>query len=422
MTFSESGALLSARSGILDLMDDLGQAMTTDPGMRMLGGGNPAHIPEVDAAWRQRMKAIMEDGDALEKMLGNYDPPRGNPHFISALAACLNKANGWHLTPENIAITAGGQTAFFYLFNLLAGRMKHGRIHRILLPLVPEYIGYANQGLHPGLFHGCPAIIESMGPHRFKYRVDFDAVERALQEGDIGALCISRPTNPTGNVLTDAEIARLSLLARDSNVPLIIDGAYGLPFPGAVFTEASPVQADHIILTLSLSKLGLPGTRTGIVIARPEITAAIAGMTSVTGLANTNTGQQLVLPMLDSGELLQLSREVIRPFYEGRSIAAMAWLQASFAGQEDWSVHVSEGAFFFWLRLENLPVSSMEFYTLLKAHKVLVVPGEHFFFGLSEEWPHRHECLRLNFGPEKAVKEGFDIIAATVRELRSTAG
>ncbi len=416
--FSLPGSRLAARSGILDLMDDLGRAMTTDPGMRMLGGGNPAHIPAVDAVWRRRMKELMEDGDALERMLGNYDPPRGNPHFIKALAGCLGGALGWELTPANIAITAGGQTAFFYLFNLLAGPMPDGTRRRILLPLVPEYIGYANQGVGPDMFLGCPARIEELPDHEFKYRVDFAAVEAALARGDIGAICVSRPTNPTGNVLTDEEIARLSGLAKERGIPLIIDNAYGLPFPGAIFTEASPVWEDHIILTLSLSKLGLPGTRTGIVIARPEITEAVASMTSVTGLANTNTGQQLVLPLLVSGEILRLSREVIRPFYENRSRQAHGWLRESFAGMSGWSVHRTEGSFFLWLRLEGLPVTTLELYERLKTRKVLVVPGEHFFFGLETEWPHRHECLRLNYsGPETNVREALDIIAHEVRTL-----
>jgi valine--pyruvate aminotransferase len=416
--FSTTGSRLAARSGILDLMDDLGRAMTTDPDMRMLGGGNPAHIPEVDAIWRRRMTELMSNGDALERMLGNYDPPRGNPHFLKALAGCLNDALGWNIAPENVAVTAGGQTAFFYLFNLLAGLMPDGSHRRILLPLVPEYIGYANQGLEPDFFIGCQAIIEELPENEFKYRVDFAAVEAVLEKETIGAICVSRPTNPTGNVLTDDELERLSTLAQRAGIPLIIDNAYGLPFPGAIFTEATPAWADHIILTLSLSKLGLPGTRTGIVIARPEIAEAIAAMTSVTGLANTNTGQQIVLPLLENGEILRISREIIRPFYETRAHQALGWLREAFAGQSGWSVHRTEGSFFLWLRLQGMPVTTLELYERLKAHKVLVVPGEHFFFGLREEWPHRHECLRLNYsGPERSVREGLRIIAEEVRSL-----
>ncbi len=416
--FSTTGSRLAARSGILDLMDDLGRAMTTDPDMRMLGGGNPAHIPAVDALWRRRMEELLADGDSLERMLGNYDPPRGNPHFIKALAGCLNGALGWNVTPENIAVTAGGQTAFFYLFNLLGGAMPDGTRRKILLPLVPEYIGYANQGLEPDLFTGCQAIIGELPENEFKYRVDFAAVEAALAQENIGAICVSRPTNPTGNVLTDEEIARLSALAEAAGIPLIIDNAYGLPFPGAIFTPASPAWASHIILTLSLSKLGLPGTRTGIVIARPEIAEAVAAMTSVTGLANTNTGQQIVLPLLESGELLRVSREVIRPFYETRARQALEWLREAFAGHQGWSVHRTEGSFFLWLRLQGLPLTTLELYERLKARRVLVVPGEHFFFGLKEEWPHRHECLRLNYsGPGPAVREALQIIAEEVRAL-----
>ena len=332
----------------------------------------------------------------------------------------MNSALGWKLGPENLAVTAGGQTAFFYLFNLLAGEMPQGGRSRILLPLVPEYIGYANQGVGPDLFVGCPAMIENLPDNEFKYRVDFTAVEAALEARDIAAICVSRPTNPTGNVLTDDEIAKLSLLAREYGIPLIIDNAYGLPFPGAIFTDASPVWADHIILTLSLSKLGLPGTRTGVVIAEPKITEAIAAMTSVTGLANTNTGQQIVLPLLANGEILRLSREVIRPFYEERSRKAHGWLAEAFEGQDCWSVHRTEGSFFLWLRLEDLPLTTLELYERLKLRKVLVVPGEHFFFGLKEDWPHRHECLRLNYaGPETVVREALGIIADEVRALRS---
>ncbi len=419
LIFSKAGGLLAGRSGILDLMDDLGRALTGDKAMLMLGGGNPAHIREVDVVWRARMAELMGDGDALERMLGNYDPPRGNPGFIRELAGLLRREFGWEVGEENVAVTAGGQTAFFYLFNLLAGVGVDGRRRRVLLPLVPEYIGYANQGLEAELFVGCGARIVRVGEHDFKYAVDFAAVEAALAVGDVGVMCVSRPTNPTGNVLTDEEVVRLAKLAEGYGIPLVVDGAYGLPFPGAVFVEAAPVYREGMILTLSLSKLGLPGTRTGVVIGPPEIAQAVAAMTSVTGLANTNVGQQLVLPLLGNGEILRLAREVIRPFYEERSRAARRWVEESFAGVRGWSVHVSEGAFFLWLRLEGLPISSLELYERLKQRGVLVVPGEHFFFGLREEWPHRHECLRLNFGgPEEVVRRGIGIIGELVRGLR----
>jgi hypothetical protein len=154
--------------------------------------------------------------------------------------------------------------------NLLAGEFRNGRRKTILLPLVPEYIGYMNQGLAPGLLRAVEPRIEFLPGHRFKYHVDFGRL--AVSE-DVAALCVSRPTNPSGNVLTNNEVHRLAAIARASSVPLIIDNAYGVPFPGILFRDAAPIWDENIILTLSLSKLGLPNTRTGIVVAYPRSSA-----------------------------------------------------------------------------------------------------------------------------------------------------
>jgi len=420
LTFSRLGRKMNAQSGIVSLMDDLGRALTERPDLLMLGGGNPAAVPAMQARWRERMAELLAEGAPFDAMLGNYDSPQGHPAFLAALAGLLRRELGWDVGPEHIAVTLGGQTAFFFLFNLLAGptdidgKVRH---RKILLPLCPEYIGYADQGLDESLFAACRPTIEwprGETAREFKYRVDFTAVEAALADGDIAALAVSRPTNPTGNVLTDAEIHRLAALADAHGVPLIIDNAYGAPFPGVIFTEATPYWSPTTILTLSLSKLGLPGTRTAAVIAPPAVITALSAMTAIVGLANTNIGQRLVQPMLESGELLALSRTVLRPFYEEKSRAALGWLHEIFtAAGLDYAVHASEGAFFHWLWLRGLPISTRELYGRLKERGVLVVPGEPFFFGLAEDWPHSRECLRLNFsGPPGVVREGLRLIAA----------
>lgn len=410
---SEFGERLCRGSGIGELMDDLGHAIAQGEGrVRMLGGGQPAHIPAMEEIWRRRWLEIAENPGELEHALGNYEPPLGNPGFREALAALFRKHFGWDIGPANIAITAGGQTAFFFLFNALAGAFRDGRRKHILLPLVPEYIGYANQSVGSDLFRAVPARVEVTGDHEFKYRVDF---ENLAVDADTAALCVSRPTNPSGNVLTDNEIARLAGIAREAGVPLIIDNAYGAPFPGVIFTEATPVWDEGIILTLSLSKLGLPGTRTGIVVAEEGIVRALSSMTSIVGLANTNVGQAIVKPLVESGEILELARDVTRPFYEEKCAQARAFVEEYFPPDLDYYVHRSEGALFLWLWFPGLPVTTKELYERLKARDVLVVPGEYFFYGLDEDWPHRNECIRVTYTmPREVVREGFRIIAEEV--------
>ena len=410
------GQRLSEGSGIGELMDDLGDALAAGGDqVRMLGGGQPAHIPEMDDLWRKRWLQIADDPDHLSRVLGNYEPPIGNSDFRNAIADLFSKEFGWPIGPENVAITPGAQTAFFFLFNMLAGEFQSGVSKKILLPIIPEYIGYANQAVGDDIFQGTKPQIELIGDHQFKYRVDFENVNVT---SDTAAICVSRPTNPTGNVLTDDEIQTLSTMAIDNDVPLIIDNAYGAPFPGAIYTDAQPIWDEHIILTLSLSKLGLPGTRTGIVIANPEIARGISSMTSIVGLANTNIGQAIVQPLVEDGQILKLSREVILPYYRQKSEQAVQWMHEAMEETIPYRIHVSEGAFFLWLWFKGLPISSKELYQRLKARDVLVVPGDYFFYGNdTEQWRHSDECLRVTFTmPEDVVKDGFKSIAEEVRK------
>lgn len=419
--FSDFGRHLGCGSGIEELMDDLGHALASGgPDLKMLGGGQPARIPAMNAVWRRRMEELMEEMGGLERALTTYDPPRGNPHFLQAIATLFRETFGWNLGPENIAVTSGGQTAFYFLFNLLAGEMPDGPRRKILLPLVPEYIGYSNQGVSGELFHAIPPLIEKTGPHEFKYRVDFDNLEITP---DIAAICASRPTNPTGNVLTDEEISRLSAIAKRHNIPLIIDNAYGAPFPGIIFADATPYWDEHVVLTYSLSKIGLPGTRTGIVIGPPEIIRALGSMSAIAGLSNPNIGQQITLPLIKSGEILQLSREVVRPFYQEKCRLARAAAEEAFGDDFEWFMHRSEGALFLWFWFPGLPISSKELYERLKKREVLVIPGHYFFFGHDDaDWKHRHECIRVSYAMDEAiVRDGLRIIAEEVRQCMSLA-
>lgn len=413
MEFSRFGSRIRKPSGILRLMDDLGSGLA-DGRTLMLGGGNPAAIPEVQAVWRRRWAELLDDGAALDRALLQYDGPRGSAGFIESLAAFFQREFGWPVRPENLAVTPGAQSAFFALFNMLAGDPQDGHARRrILFPLMPEYIGYVDQGLSPGMFRALAPRVESTGPHRFKLHIDFDAMETV---DDAAAVCVSRPTNPTGNVLTDGEIARLREFARIRDIPLIIDNAYGAPFPGILFRDATPAWDPDMILVFSLSKLGLPGVRTGIVLAPEPVASALVSWNSVLHLANDTIGQAIVRPLLDSGEILRLSRDVIRPFYETRSRQALAWADEMLDPEGTWRIHESEGALFLWFHFPGLGMTAEDLYERLKLRGVLTVPGRWFFFGGQEDHPHAHECLRLTFAQSPdTVREGIRILAEEIR-------
>ncbi len=414
MEFSEFGVRFAGRIGISELMDDLGEALACPRPPLMLGGGNPSHIPEVQALFRGAMESLLGRPRAFERVVGDYDAPRGEGRFLEALAELFRREFGWEVGPRNLALTNGSQNSFFFLFNLFAGRFGGSRRKRILLPLAPEYIGYTDVGLDADFFRANRPRIDRLDEHRFKYHLDLDAL--AVTE-DVGAVCVSRPTNPTGNVLTDGEVAALGAAAAAGDVPLIIDSAYGTPFPNIIYRAARPVWNRGTIVCMSLSKLGLPGLRTGIVIADEEVVRLVSRMTAVFSLAPGSMGAALALELVRDGEITRISREVIRPFYERKARRALAQLTAEMADLP-FAVHEPEGALFLWLWFEGLPITSAELYERLKARGVLVVSGHYFFPGLDGAWRHRDECLRVTYAQDDAVVEqGLSILADEVRRV-----
>ncbi|WP_339670321.1 valine--pyruvate transaminase [Dasania marina] len=413
MKLSAFGEKFAGHSGIVDLMDDLGSALNENPDMIFMGGGNPARIPHVEEVFQQCLENILSQPDSRHSLLGIYQSPQGERQFRSELAQFLNKQFGWQLSAANIAISNGSQAAFFILFNLLAGKMPDGSQSQIHLPLAPEYIGYADTGLSEPLFSATKPTIEHLDNRLFKYHVDFSKLQLS---DSTAALCVSRPTNPTGNVLTDEEVAHLSSIAKAHNIPLIIDGAYGLPFPNILFCDAKPHWDENTILALSLSKLGLPGARTGIIVANEELILAYTNANTITSLACGNLGPAIAKQLFTDDKILNLSNQHVKPFYQQRSQQTCSWFHQALQGL-NYHIHKPEGAIFLWLWFEGLPISSQALYQRLKARGVLVVPGHNFFVGIADDWPHQHECIRISYAqPEAAVKQGIVIIAEEVRK------
>ncbi|EJI1280617.1 valine--pyruvate transaminase [Vibrio vulnificus] len=414
MQFSKFGEKFNQYSGITQLMDDLNDGLRT-PGAIMLGGGNPAAIPAMLEYFHQASENMLSNGELLAA-LANYDGPQGKDVFVKALARLLKETYGWNISEKNISLTNGSQSGFFYLFNIFAGQQPDGSHKKILLPLAPEYIGYADAGIDEDIFVSYRPEIELLDNGLFKYHVDF---EQLKVDESVAAICASRPTNPTGNVLTDEEIRKLDQLARDNHIPLIIDNAYGLPFPNIIFEDVEPFWNENTILCMSLSKLGLPGVRCGIVIANEAVTQALTNMNGIISLAPGSVGPALGHYMIEKKDLLHLSSEVIKPFYQQKSQRAVELLQAAMP-DDRFRIHKPEGAIFLWLWFDALPITTMELYQRLKARGVLIVPGEYFFIGQEDNWEHAHQCLRMNYvQDDELMQKGIAIIAEEVNRAYS---
>lgn len=415
MKISAWGERFGDQLGVLQLMDDFAALADSAEPQIMLGGGNPACLEEVMKVYQRQMQELAADSTRFNAAFGNYDTPAGRIELLSSLVKLLNQKYDWGIGREHIALTNGSQNAFFCLFNLFGGRRSDGVLQKILLPMAPEYMGYTDVAVGERFFTSHRPTIEELPDGLFKYHVDFDAVKI---NNDVGALCVSRPTNPTGNVLTDEEIEHLDQLAQEHDIPLIVDNAYGAPFPNITAGNIRPSWNENTVMCMSLSKIGLPAVRTGIVIARPEIIRKVGAMNAVMNLSPGGIGPSLIAPLVDSGEIITLAQQHIRPFYKEQAAFARDHLTQALADTPA-RLHRPEGAIFVWLWMRDLPITSYALYQRLKQKKVVVVPGEHFFPGLEEDnWNHKHECLRISVAQPKAIlAKGLDIIADEVKSL-----
>ena len=408
--YSKFGQKFTQYSGITRLMDDLGKANhSDDENIIMLGGGNPALIAEAHDIFVNELKSLV-DSDEIDQMLGFYDGPQGSEVFIDALVEMFNANYEWQIDKDNIAITNGSQASFFSLFNLFAGEMLDGSSKKVLLPLVPEYIGYADQGLSDDMFIAIKPEICELDNQEFKYQIDFSKLKQAIKQENIGVICVSRPTNPTGNVITDEELSKLDKIAQANNIPLIVDNAYGNPFPGAIYTDVTLSWNENTILCMSLSKLGLPGIRTGIVIANKNTTQAMSRVSGILTLAPSSVGPALATNLVKNQEIMHIANDIVKPYYQQKAKIAQQLFNDIFADTSA-RMHKLEGAFFMWIWFPDLKITSEALYQRLKEKSVYIIPGEAFFIGADDEWQHQHQCIRINYAKdENILRKGLELI------------
>lgn len=380
-----------------------------------LSAGNPVILPEVEQLWRDYTQELLA-GPNYGEVVCRYGSSQGYQPLIDAVVKDFNHRYGLSLTARNILITPGSQALYFYAANAFGGYTSSGNLKKIVLPLSPDYTGYGGLTLVPeALVAYKPSLdIDSAG-HRFKYRPDFSQL--TITE-NTGCVLFSRPCNPTGNVLTDDEVRKIAALAAPYNVPVLIDSAYGPPFPALNFTEMTPIFGQNVLHCMSLSKAGLPGERIGIAIGDEQLIQVLECFQTNMCIHSARYGQAIAARAIETGALAEIAEKVIRPHYHSKFDVVETTLDQAMPQDLSWFLHRGEGAIFAWLWLQDLPISDWEFYQQLKQVGVIVVPGSSFFPGLREDWRHKQQCLRISLtASDQDIEIGMRRLAKVVEQV-----
>lgn len=389
------GNQMSNLTGVRAIMKDIIETLRAGEGQEFinLSAGNPVILPEVEQLWRDCTAQLLASSEYGE-VVCRYGSSQGYGPLIEAISNDFNQRYGLSLSDRNILITPGSQSIYFYAANSFGGYTESGALKQVVLPLCPDYTGYGGVSLIPeAVIAYKPSLEINQSNHRFKYRPDFSQLN--INE-TTGCVIFSRPCNPTGNVLTNQEVQKITDLAALVDVPVLIDSAYAPPFPALNFTEMTPQFGDNILHCMSLSKAGLPGERVGIVIGDPKLIGVLESFQTNTCIHAPRYGQAIAAIAIASGALADIAVNIIRPHYQHKFDVVETTLEQTMPKDLPWFLHRGEGAIFAWLWLQDLPITDWEFYQELKQFGVIVVPGSSFFPGLREDWSHKQQCLRIS--------------------------
>ncbi|WP_433213171.1 valine--pyruvate transaminase [Microtetraspora malaysiensis] len=420
MQLSRSGQKMSDMSGLRAIMEDVATSTAVDASDWLnLSIGNPASIKEVTDAWSSLTATVAaEDFTATSS---RYGPSRGMPALVEEIVRSFNARYGWDITADNVVVGPGSQMLFFIATALFAGPAGEDSFRRVVLPMTPDYAGYMGLSLEPDGVAGIAPEVELTGDRSFRYAFDFEALERCP---DVGMLLLSSPSNPTGRSIDGEELTRLIDVARRRDVPLIVDHAYGAPFPLVAASEVAPRRDDHVINCFTLSKAGLPAERIGFAIGPRHYIQSMVSFMANSVLHAPQLMQLVAARALSSGLLDSLASSVIRPFYRDRRSYVERLLTDLLPDSINWRLHAGEGGMFCWLWIDHDWFDDMALYRLMKTKKVFIVPGRHFFvnpLSMAPEATYATRCFRISITPdEHVIEEGVARIAEGLMELRGT--
>jgi aspartate/methionine/tyrosine aminotransferase len=314
-------------------------------------------------------------------------------HRGSELIRSVVAAEGEGLKADDVLVTTGAAGALFIIATSLLGPSDH------LVVVRPNYA----TNLETPRAIGC-AVTHVDLSFEDGFRIDPDRLAAALTPRT-RIISLTCPHNPTGTMLSEAELRRIVGIARDAGCYLLVDETYrDLSFDGPLPLAAS--LGDHVISVSSLSKAyGVPGIRLGWIVTRnpalQEIFLAAKEQISICGsVIDEWVGGQILAGK--TGLLAPVLAEMRR-----RRALVSDWI----AGEPLLEWVPPAGGVVCFPRMVAEPVGGTEgFYRrLLEQHGCYVGPGHWFelpdtYFRLGYGWPTIEE-----------LKGGLAAISAALR-------
>ncbi|KIW02378.1 hypothetical protein, variant [Verruconis gallopava] len=349
-----------------------------------------------------------------------YGPTAGIKPLREAVANLYNahhrKGKTSQYTWENVCIVPGGRAGLIRIAAVLG--------HAYLGFFIPDYTAY-NEML--SLFRNFGTIPVPL--HREdNYHIHPQRIAEEISRGT-SVILTSNPRNPTGQVITNPELAQIQDICRD-RATLIMDEFYcGYNYTsncdGTVVSSAEnviDVDEDDVLIIDGLTKrFRLPGWRVAWIVGPTAFIKAIGSCGSYLDGGCNVPFQEAAVTMLEPGRVLQEMRALQSHFRDKRDYVVKRLREIGFDIEDK---YIPNSTFYLWLRLTCLPDAindGLNFFQACLKEKVIVVPG--IFFDLNPSKRRDlfdspcHHYVRLSYGPRwDVLKAGLDGIERVVKK------
>jgi aspartate aminotransferase len=215
----------------------------------------PAHV-------RDAAKRALDDGAT------HYAPFPGIPELRKAIAEDVTRRKGFPADPSQVFVTVGGKGVMLYA---ILGLVDPGDEVIVPDPGYPIYESLTR-------FVGATAVPIPIRMEN-EFRLDVEELARLITPRT-RLLIINSPANPTGGVLTRADLERIAELAAEHDLWVMADEIYGrILYDGAehISFASLPGMADRTIVLDGFSKtFAMTGWRLGYAVV-PESLKEVYG-------------------------------------------------------------------------------------------------------------------------------------------------
>lgn len=325
--------------------------------------------------------------EAAQQALGRgetqYSPAAGIPELRQALSDYYRSDYGLNIDPQRIMVTPGASGALMLLAALLVNPGEG------MLMTDP---GYPCNRHFLRLVEGEGQLVP-VGPEN-RYQLDAELAEKHWRDNTCGVM-VASPANPSGEILTAAQLRDLQSLCERRGGHLVVDEIYH----GLSFGEEAPSVlsiSDEAFVINSFSKyFGMTGWRLGWLVAPEWAVPLLEKLAQNLFISMSTMGQYGALAAFsdESRRILDSRRE---EFARRRDFLYPALRDLGFD-----IPHCPAGAFYLYAGIDRFSDNSQAFcLQLLEEHGIAITPGADF----GRHGADRHVRFAYTTGMEQLEK------------------